>query len=182
MNLPPIQGRGAADTPKNRFEAKHQFKDEEAWIRVYETPSFTNPRPRCMMMAQFTEGSMKKVLFSFIIMTSFFIPRSSFAATDEQNKQILKDAIVGAVTGVVSTEGSKDKAVPATAPETGKGPHKNFTKKHHHHRHEDDDDDDDDDHDGHHDKDKHRPHGWDMGKKKGWGGKDVPPGLARKNS
>ena len=88
------------------------------------------------------------------------------AADEETNKKILKDAIVGAITGVAAVEATKDDAAVSSAAgkaekteKDGKGPKKNFGKKK---------------------KDKKRPYGWDQGKKTGWGDSDVPPGLAKK--
>ena len=108
---------------------------------------------------------MKKI--PLLIIGLFLISKPVLAADDATNKKILKDAIVGAVTGAVATE--------ATQP-----PQSNFKpKKWHKHHHDDDDDDQGENH--HHKKDKKRPHGWDMGKKTGWGNKDVPPGLAKKD-
>ena len=101
---------------------------------------------------------MKKTFFVLVLMSGLCVPETVFAAADEQNKQILKDAIVGAVTGAVAAEATKNRPEAATSDDKTK--HQNFTKKKH----------------------KKRPHGWDMGKKTGWGGKDVPPGLAKKNS
>ena len=103
-------------------------------------------------------------------------------AIDAENQKILKDAVVGAVTGAVAAEATKDtpevtsNVVAGTTPsDTEHHKHKNFTHKHHHHDKGGDDDDQ-----GHH-KDKKRPHGWDMGKKTGWHGKDTPPGQSKKD-
>ena len=88
---------------------------------------------------------------------------SGSAADDQTNKQILRDALVGAVTGAVAAEATKDEAVTAVAAQEGKQvtdtTNKRKKKKH-----------------------KMRPHGWDQGKKTGWGDGDVPPGLAKKES
>ena len=123
---------------------------------------------------------MKKILCLSFLLAALLLPKPCFSATDEENKKILKDAIVGAVTGAVAVEATKDEKAPAPAPAATTAPgeaKKNFWHKKRHH-HEDDDDDDQGEH--HHKKDKKRPHGWDMGKKTGWGDKDVPPGLAKK--
>ena len=116
----------------------------------------------------------------------FLIVSPAMAATDEENKQILKDALVGAVTGAVAVEATNNtpKTVEAAAEsptEVDKHKHwwkgkKNFKEKKRHHH----DEDKDENHE--HRKDKKRPHGWDMGKKTGWGDKDVPPGHAKKDS
>ena len=91
---------------------------------------------------------------------------TAFAQTEDPNNKILKDAVVGAVTGAVAVEATKDEpspaaGAPATPAEEKHHKHKNFTQKHH--------------------KDKKRPYGWDQGKKTGWGDSDVPPGQAKKN-
>lgn len=90
-------------------------------------------------------------------------------AQDENNK-ILKDALVGAVTGAVAAEATKEDGVPATnispankskkeeAGEERKGKKAKKAKK-----------------------EKKRPYGWDQGKKTGWGESDVPPGQKKKN-
>ena len=81
----------------------------------------------------------------------FSMAHTAMAADEEANKKILKDAVVGAVTGATATEATKGDL---------KGPDKD--KKHKKDK----------------PKDGHRPPGWDKGKKVGWGGKDMPPGLA----
>ncbi len=110
---------------------------------------------------------MKKAASLFLLAVLFASP--AFCLTDEQNKKVLKDAVVGAITGAVATEATKDEPEPvsstpaaeakAEAQTHEKKKHKNFSHK----------------------KDKKRPHGWDMGKKTGWGDSDVPPGLAKKD-
>ena len=50
---------------------------------------------------------MKKLL-PVLMLTTWFATPSFATTTDEQNKQILKDAIVGAITGAVATEATKD--------------------------------------------------------------------------
>ena len=110
---------------------------------------------------------MKRATFLFALTMLFVSP--AFCLTDDQNKKILKDAVVGAVTGAVAVEATKDEpkasesasTTPSAADsERSRDKHKNFSHKH---------------------KDKKRPHGWDMGKKTGWGDSDVPPGLAKKD-
>ena len=113
---------------------------------------------------------MKRILFTALIAVGFFASQTSFAATTEENKNILKDALVGAMTGTAAVLGTNEDTSVASTPA------KNFSiRKRHHH---DDDDDYDGDHHHKH-KDKKRPHGWDMGKKMGWGGKDTPPGQTK---
>lgn len=46
---------------------------------------------------------------------------------------------------------------------------------------DDDDEDEDEDDDEDDDEDSDRPHGWDKGEKKGWGGEDTPPGWSKGN-
>ena len=118
---------------------------------------------------------MKKAVL-FVLMMGLAV--AAWAADEEANKKILKDAIVGAVTGAVAVEATKEgapivsEALPVTAVEdSGVKRHQYRDKKHHpkknfHEKKK---------------KDKKRPHGWDMGKKTGWGDKDVPPGLAGKD-
>ena len=103
---------------------------------------------------------MKKALM-FVVMMGF--TGTVWAADAEANKKILRDALVGAVTGAVAVE--------ATEVSDGKHHHqgrdrKHPAKKNFHEKKK---------------KDKKRPHGWDMGKKTGWGDKDIPPGLAGKD-
>lgn len=113
---------------------------------------------------------MKKVFFMFTF--AMLLASSAFCATAEENNKILKDAIVGAITGAVSTEGSKDSSGTAVTEAVTDATDSDSDDKdeHHHGKHK------------HHKdkknnfKPKKRPHGWDMGKKTGWGGKDVPPG------
>ena len=109
---------------------------------------------------------MKQMLLLILMTVAFLAPKTSFAAPDEQNKKTLKEAVVGAVTGAVAVEATKEDDVPASASseDSGGKAHKNFsTRKRHPHRHDDGD----------------RPYGWSQGKKTGWGGKDLPPGLAK---
>ena len=44
----------------------------------------------------------------FSLMAIFSVPHKAMAADDETNKKILKDAIVGAVTGATATEATKE--------------------------------------------------------------------------
>jgi len=113
---------------------------------------------------------MKRAFF-ILAFTALLAP-PAFCATAEENNKILKDAIVGAITGAVSTEGSKDGSNTAMSEAVTKTTDSDIDKKdrHRHGKHK-----------NHKDKKKNfkpkkRPHGWDMGKKTGWGGKDVPPG------
>ncbi len=116
---------------------------------------------------------MKKII-TVLFLFSVFIPGAALAQDEDPNKKILKDAIVGALTGAVATEASKDgvssqsttKAVTdalssSSDKESDKQDKvkKNFGKKK---------------------KIKKRPYGWDQGKKTGWGDGDVPPGLRDK--
>ena len=129
---------------------------------------------------------MKRALFVMVVLFGVCAPNVSFAATAEENKSILKNALVGAMTGTAAVLGSKEDA-PAAASTSAvaaeeKEASKNFSgRKRHHH---DDDDQGEDSDGGHHHKhkEKKRPHGWDMGKKTGWGDKDTPPGLAKKDT
>lgn len=107
---------------------------------------------------------MKKTYL--ILMFAMLLASPVFSATYEENKKILKDAIVGAITGAVSTEATKEDSVAGVAASEA-DVHKHEKKKNKNFSHKDK-------------KEKRRPHGWDMGKKTGWGNKDVPPGLAKK--
>ena len=113
---------------------------------------------------------MKKI--AVVMGLAMFACQAGWAADDEANKKILKDAIVGAVTGAVAVEATKEDA-PAPAvqsavsePEKAAKLEKEKYKKKNF---------------GWKKKDKKRPHGWDMGKKTGWGEGDEPPGLSKKN-
>ncbi len=120
---------------------------------------------------------MKIVSNGLVLMTAVAVfvlaaPLSAISADQDANKQILKDAVQGAVTGAVATEGSKD-----TTPE------KDATVDRDHNRDKDNDRDGDD---SKHKKKKHfkqghRPPGWDKGRKEGWGGGDEPPGFQKGN-
>lgn len=120
---------------------------------------------------------MTRLIIVSLIALSIALP--AHATVDEQNQKILRDAVIGAVTGAVATQATKDEPRIAeeaattleggqskdSAKEKGKKhAKKNFSKKDKHaHKH-----------------DKKRPYGWDQGKKTGWGDGDVPPGLAKK--
>lgn len=116
---------------------------------------------------------MKKIIATLFVF-AVSIPSAALAQDEDPNKKILKDAIVGAFTGAVATEASKDgvasqsttKAVTdalssSSDKESDKEDRvkKNFGKKKKH---------------------KKRPYGWDQGKKTGWGDGDIPPGLRDK--
>ena len=126
---------------------------------------------------------MKRILFATIVLLGACTPNVSFAATTEENKNILKDALVGAMTGTAAVLGTNEDAPAASstpaADEAKKEGSKNFSSRKHHH-HDDDQGEDHDDDRHHKHKDKKRPHGWDMGKKTGWGGKTLRP--AKRNS
>jgi hypothetical protein len=111
---------------------------------------------------------MKKILvcliFFAVLMLAFHaVPAQTFAADQETNKQILKDALAGAVTGAVAVEATKNtpsavEAKKADATTTNIEPKHSQKNK---------------------SKEGHRPPGWDKGKKTGWGGADVPPGQQK---
>ena len=100
---------------------------------------------------------------------------------EDPNKVILKRAVQGAITGAVAAEVAKDDGksgesgksdvVSTLTPSAQKAGER-----------EDEEDGQGGDH-KHHKKHKehHRPPGWDKGKKVGWEGGDVPPGLRNKS-
>jgi hypothetical protein len=113
-----------------------------------------------------------KKWIGMLVIAAAFLP-SAARAEDDANKKVLKDAVQGALTGAVAAEATKDEAPAPEAATAGGAPSKDREKKaagkaHGKGRK-------DKDH-----KDKDRPHGWDQGKKTGWGDSDVPPGLAKK--
>jgi hypothetical protein len=117
---------------------------------------------------------MKKLVW-LIGVTAFCA--QAYAADSETDKKILKDALVGAVTGAVAVEASNGAPAQTAAPQTPvlsekeKKSQERYEKKMRERaaelakREE---------------RKKKRPRGWEMGKKEGWGGGDEPPGLAKK--
>jgi hypothetical protein len=113
------------------------------------------------------EEAMKKILvcliFFAVLMLAFHaVPVQTFAADQETNKQVLKDALVGAVTGAVAVEAAKD--TPSTTAVQEKNADTAATNIESKHSKKDKS------------KEGHRPPGWDKGKKTGWLGADTPPG------
>ena len=118
---------------------------------------------------------MKNSWFWIVIAFVLTLQTPAFAVDDAQaNKDILKKAIQGAVTGAVAVEGSKETAKPAETAAAASVSDSDNDEHGHKHRH--------------HGKPKqnfnkkhkgHRPPGWDKGKKTGWGDSDVPPGLVK---
>lgn len=107
---------------------------------------------------------MKKTigfLTAAVVFAASFLTLShrAMAADDDANRKILRDAAVGAATGVAAVEGTKDEPKGSVQAQNGE-PRKD------------------------HDKDGarrkgHRPPGWDKGKKEGWNGGDTPPGFKK---
>ena len=130
---------------------------------------------------------MKKTTSMLIVLSFAFVllkPAFVLAVDDDANRRILKDAVTGAVTGAVATEATKDEKKDTATTAAAQTAQATEEKHHHKGHHHDDDDDDDKDHDKDHKKfvkDKKRPHGWDQGKKTGWGGGNEPPGLEKKH-
>ncbi len=116
---------------------------------------------------------MKKII-SLLFALSLLIPKASFSQDEDPNKKILKDAIVGAVTGAVASEASKNDANAQPTASAVKDALSSSSDK------ESDKDDKVKKNFGKKKKNKKRPHGWDQGKKTGWGDGDVPPGLRDK--
>ena len=114
------------------------------------------------------------LLFMALLIAASVTPGRAFAFDEETNKKVLKDAVVGAVTGFVAVEATKGDQ---KAPETNISPANVSTTT-----------ETVEDKAGHHGKgpkrhgpkEGHRPPGWDKGKKTGWHGSDVPPGLTKK--
>ncbi len=111
---------------------------------------------------------MKNIILTLVFFLALMVVSATFSiqrsfAIDEAGKEVLKDAIIGAITGAAATEATTDSTT--VAENKGGEAKKNFTVKRSK-------------------KDKSRkgscPPGWDKGKKTGWGGKDLPPGLAKK--
>lgn len=100
-------------------------------------------------------------------------------APEDPNKVILKRALQGAITGAVAAEvaGGDDKESGGKKSGSGIGNLIDDALKNSH----DNDDQDDDKHKKYKYKDGHRPPGWDRGRKEGWDGGDIPPGLRDKN-
>ena len=110
-------------------------------------------------------GQIKILCFLSFLSVIFFTLPTARALAEEQdpNKKILKDAVVGAVTGTVAVEATKEGSPAATAAEDPSDKHKHEKWKHHHEE------------EGHH------PPGWDKGRKEGWDGNDTPPGFQKGN-
>lgn len=113
---------------------------------------------------------MKKIILCLTIgaaLVAVFCaaPAKISAADADTNKQILKDALVGAVTGAAAVEGTKDTSkAPEVEEKKEEGPASEAKEK----KSKD-----------HKSKEGHRPPGWDKGKKTGWQGADVPPGQQK---
>jgi hypothetical protein len=122
-------------------------------------------------------GNKAFILLAFGLAGGAF---TAFAESPEDtNRRILKDAVVGAVTGAVATEASKDERTSEVAPtgafqETPSGKDKKL------HPHGKDEKRNKKKGWGWRKRQGHRPPGWDRGEKTGWGDSDIPPGLARK--
>ena len=98
------------------------------------------------------------------------------AADDAANKKILKDALVGAVTGAVAAEATAEDAPAVKAASAVTDPAVVEKKKKSKERYEAKMKEK-----AEHKNKKKRPYGWDQGKKEGWGGGDEPPGLSKKD-
>lgn len=113
------------------------------------------------------------LLFMALLIAASVAPGRASAFDEETNKKVIKDALVGAVTGYAAVEATKDNPQAATAASTttaaATGPEVNYEPARHHHGKGPK---------GH--GPSHRPPGWDRGKKTGWQGSDVPPGLKKK--